>query len=143
MRGWRWVRRATTELYSSTLGRAKQRRRFVQIVATVDRHARLMYSHIELRSLSTNLRRAERPCGGCWGCSPQRCELDAASSRTLVSPTATGVSAVSTKAWLSPTACRRCCACGRHFFARQNTRTPKAVRVQQKIYQQSITCNNA
>ena len=107
------MRRATTELYSSTLGRAKQRRRFVQIVATVDRHARLMYSHIELRSLSTNLRRAERPCGGCWGCSPQRCELDAASSRTLGSPTAMWSSCGSTKSRPCSTACARHRACGR------------------------------
>ena len=92
---------------------AKQRRRFVQIVATVDRHAHLMYSHIELRSLSTNLRRAERPCGGCWGCSPQRCVLDAASSRTLGSPTAMWFSCGSTKSRTCSTACARHRACGR------------------------------
>ena len=113
-RGWRWVRRATLQVYSSTLGRARQRRRFVQIVATVARHARLMYSYIKLRSLSTNLRRAERPCGGCWGCSPQRCALDAVSNRTLGSPTAMWSSCGSTKSCTCSTACARHRTCGRN-----------------------------
>ena len=39
--------------------------------------------------------------------------LDAASSRTIGSPTTTGVSMVSTKKCLSSTACHGCCACGR------------------------------
>ena len=102
--------------YSSTLGRARQRRRFVQIVATVARHARPMYSHIEPRSLSTNLRRAERPCGGCWGCSPQRCLLDAVSNRTLVSPTAMWSSCGSTKSCPCSTAYARHRACGRSSY---------------------------
>ena len=74
----------------------------------------LNYSHIKLRSLSTNLRRAERPCGGCWGCSPQRCALDAVSNRTLGSPTAMWSSCGSTKSCTCSTACARHRACGRN-----------------------------
>ena len=72
--------------------------------------------HIVLRHVLPRPVRGDSPCGGCWGCSPQRCELDAASSRTLGSPTTTGSSVVSTKKCLSSTACRGCCAFGRKML---------------------------
>ena len=72
--------------------------------------------HIVLRHVLPRPVRGDSPCGGCWGCSPQRCELDAASSRTLGSPTTTGSSVVSTKKCISSTACRGCCAFGRKML---------------------------
>ena len=39
--------------------------------------------HIVLRHVLPRPVRGDSPCGGCWGCSPQRYLLDVASSRTL------------------------------------------------------------
>ena len=76
-----------------------------------------LYCHFLLCHVLPRPVRGDSPCGGCWGCSPQRCELDVASSRTLVSPTAMWSSCGSTKSCPCSTACARHRACGRNGVA--------------------------
>ena len=74
---------------------------------------KILAKEYETTPWSTNLRRATRPCGECWGCSPQRGVLDAACSRTIRSPTAMWLSFVSTHDRPCRTAYERHRACGR------------------------------